>query len=117
MRRGASSSIVMADWSHVKRSADSRLLHLRSPRACKETDAIVLGSLAEELDWFPARDSIYRQSKCAQLTAVLPSASQEANKFILARTMHGEVPHAFVVLALLLMDERSNSAEPSNMSG
>jgi hypothetical protein len=78
---------------------------------------MTLGSLAEELDWFPARDSIYRQSKRAQSTAVLPSASQETNKFILARTMYGEVPRAFVVLALLLTDERSNSAEPSNMLG
>src|SRR5882762_3254483 len=31
--------------------------------------------------------------------------------------MHREVPHAFVVLALLLTDERSNSAEPLNMLG
>src|ERR1700676_5215354 len=82
----------------------------------EETDAIVLGSLAEELDWFPAQDSIYRQSKCTQSTAVLPSASQETNKFILARTMYGEVPCAFIVLILLLTNERSNSMEPSNMS-
>jgi hypothetical protein len=49
--------------------------------------------------------------------AVLPSTSQEANKFILARTMYGEVPRAFVILTLLLTDERSNSVEPSNMLG
>jgi hypothetical protein len=30
--------------------------------------------------------------------------------------MHRGIPHAFVILALLLTDERSNSAESSNMS-
>jgi hypothetical protein len=48
--------------------------------------------------------------------AVSPSISQEANKFILARMMYGEVPCAFIVLVFLLTNERSNSTEPSNMS-
>src|SRR5882762_1059351 len=48
--------------------------------------------------------------------AVLPSISQEANKFILARTMYGEIPCAFIVLVFLLTNDRSNSMEPLNMS-
>jgi hypothetical protein len=47
--------------------------------------------------------------------AVLPSNSQETNHLVLARMMHREIPHAFVILALLLMDERSDSMESSNM--
>jgi hypothetical protein len=47
---------------------------------------------------------------------VLPTNSQEANHFALARMMHRGIPHAFVILALLLMDERSNSVKSLNMS-
>jgi hypothetical protein len=46
---------------------------------------------------------------------VLPSNSQEANHLVLTRTVHGEVTRAFAILALLLMNERSDSAESSNM--